>query len=79
MNFKDQLFHSSPLGDKITFVSSVKQSKCKCLLYFMIGLNFQESYAGYEICWSVTNHLIIFQIFGYLDPKICSICYYMLL
>ena len=56
MNFKDQLFHSSPFffsnnifkfGDKITLeniILSVNPLTGKSLLYFMIGLHFQEIY-----------------------------------
>ena len=61
MNFKAQLFHSNPhlslnnnlkLGDKITsenipFVS--KSINRPSLLYFMIGLHFQETYIGMKL------------------------------
>ena len=58
MNFKDQLFHSSPLfssnkilkvGDKITLeniLSSVNLSTGKSFLYLMIGLHSQETCIG---------------------------------
>ena len=58
MNFKDQLFQSSPLfssnnilkvGDKITLeniLSSVNLSTGKSFLYLMIGLHSQETYIG---------------------------------
>ena len=77
MNFKDQLFHSSPLfssniilkfGDKITLeniFSSVNLSAEKSLLYLMIDLLSQETYIGMKLAgWQLT--ILIFQLF---EPK----------
>ena len=73
MNFKDQLFHSSPVfssnnickicdrikSGNILFVS---KSSCKCPQYFMIGLHFQETYIGMKFaCLYLT--ILIFQFF----------------
>ena len=71
MNFKDQLFHSSPLfpsnnilkfGDKITlenilFFSKYINRQVPSIFYdwFAFSGNLQR----HEICWSVTNHLNI--------------------
>ena len=68
MNFKDQLFHSSPLlfsndilkfRDKITleniiFVSKPinRQASSKFYRWF----RFSENLHRYETCWSITNH-----------------------
>ena len=77
MNFKDQLFHSSPLfssnnilkfGDKITLeniFSSVNLSTDKSLLYLMIDLHSQETYIAMKLAgWQLT--ILIFQLF---EPK----------
>ena len=77
MNFKDQLFHSSPLfssnnilkfGDKITLeniFSSVNLSTDKSLLYLMIDLHSQETYIAMKLAgWQLS--ILIFQLF---EPK----------
>ena len=60
---KDQLFHSNPLFSSnnileiwgqnyinyIILFSSVNPSTGKSLLYFMIGLHFQEAYVGMKV------------------------------
>ena len=69
MNFKDQLFHSSPLfpsnnilklGDKITlenilFVSKSINRQDPSIFYNWF--TFSGNLHRYETCWSVTNHL----------------------
>ena len=71
MNFKDHLFHSSPLfssnnvlkfGDKVTlenilFISkSINRQVCSI---FFDWFTFSGNLHRYETCWSVTNHLNI--------------------
>ena len=71
MNFKDQLFHSSPLfssnnilkfGDKITlenilFVNKSINRQVPSIFYDWF--KFSGNLHRYETCWSVTNHLNI--------------------
>ena len=71
MNFKDQLFHSSPLfssnnilkfGDKITlenilFVSKSINTQVSSI--FNDWFTFSGNLHRYETCWSATNHLNI--------------------
>ena len=71
MNFKDQLFHSSPLfssnnilkfGDKITLENILFVSKSinrKVSSTFNDWFTFSEKVHRYETCWSATNHLNI--------------------
>ena len=75
MNFKDQLFHSSPrfssnnilkFDDKITlenilFISKSINRQVPSIFYDW--LTFSGNLYSYETCWSVTNHLNI-PIFG---------------
>ena len=74
MNFKDQLFHSSPLfssnnilkfGDKITSENILFISKSinrQALLYLMIGLHSQETYIGMKLVGRQLT-ILIFQLF----------------
>ena len=71
MDFKDQLFHSSPLfssnnilkfGDKITlgnilFVSKSISRQVPSIFYYWF--TFSGNLHRYETCWCVTNHLNI--------------------
>ena len=71
MNFKDQLFHSSPLfssnnilkfGCKITLGNILFISKSinrQVLSIFNDWFTFSRNLHRYETCWSVTNHLNI--------------------
>ena len=74
MNFKDQLFHSSPLfspnnilkfGSKITLKNIFFISKS---IMFYDWFTFSGNLHTYETCWSVTNHLNILT----LSPKVWS-------
>ena len=81
MNFKDQLFHSSPLfsicniftfGNKILLENIIFVSKSisrqiyhTSLLYFMIGLYFQETYIGMKLAGLQLTILI----FKHLGPR----------
>ena len=71
MNFKDQLFHLSPLfssnnilklGEKITLENILFVSKCinrQVPSIFYDWFTFSGNSHRYETCWSVTNHLNI--------------------
>ena len=71
MNFKDQLFHSSPLfssnnilkfGDKITLENILFISKSinrQVPSIFNDWFTFSRNLHRYETCWSATNHLNI--------------------
>ena len=71
MNFKDQLFHSSPLffpnnilkfGDKILLENILFVSKSinrQVISIFYDWFAFSRNLHVYETCWSVTNHLNI--------------------
>ena len=85
MNFKDQLFHSSPLfssnnilkfGDKITlenilFVSKSINTQVSSI--FNDWFTFSGNLHRYETCWSATNHLNIWtfrtQKFGHFSIR----------
>ena len=65
MNFKDQLFHSSPLFFEnnilkfINKITSVSKLTDKCLPYFMSGLHFQEISTDAKLAGLWTDHLKI--------------------
>ena len=71
MNFKDQLFHSSPLfslnnilkfGDKITLENTIFISKSinrQVCSSFNDWFTYSRNLHRYETCWLATNHLNI--------------------
>ena len=71
LNFKDQLFHSSPhssssnilkFGDKMTLENilfACKSINRQVPSIFYDWFTFSENLHKYETCWSVTNHLNI--------------------
>ena len=90
MNFKDQLFHSSSLfsisniftfGNKILLENVIFVSKSISrqiyhtgLLYFMIGLYFQETYIGMKLA----ELLLTILIFKHLGPRNMAVLLYAL-
>ena len=90
MNFKDQLFHSSPLfssnnilkfGDKITLENVLFISKSinrQVPSIFNDWFTFSGNLHRYETCWSATNHLNIptfqTQKYGHFSIRTSAIC-----
>ena len=89
MNFKDQLFHSSPLfssnnilkfGDKIALENIIFVSKSvsrQVPSIFNDLFRFSENLHRYETCWSATNHFNIptfrSQKYGHLSIRASAI------
>ena len=92
MNFKDQLFHSSPLfsshnilkfGDKIALENIIFVSKCinrQVLSIFYEWFTFSGNFHRCETCWSVTNYLntLIFRTkkYGHFSITTSAICFW---
>ena len=79
MNFKDQLFHSSPFfssnnilkfGGEITLENIIfvsKSIKRQVTSKFYDWFTFSGNLHRYEICWSITKYNIL--IFQHFEPK----------
>ena len=71
MNFKDQLFHSSPLFSENNILKFIDKITSENILFANKSINrqvppifydwftFSGDLHGYETCWSVTDHLSI--------------------